>query len=70
VSQLERLARLVVRQGWRKGVLGGSTAWTATGGAALVAYLAGRALRREPDVIYCEKLEPGSVLRITHEPPA
>lgn len=63
------LARRLMRQGWRRGVVGGSPLWTAAGGLALFAYLAGRAWKKEPDVVFSEKLEPGQALRIFHEAP-
>ena len=64
---MERAVRAVMRQGWRRGVLGGSPAWTAFGGLALLGYLGGRALRREADVVFSEELAPGQSIRITHE---
>lgn len=56
-----------MRKGWRRGVMGGSSAWTAIGGLALLGYLAGRALHREADVVFSEELLPGESIRITHE---
>lgn len=63
----ERLVRSLMRQGWRRGVVGGNSAWTAAGGLALVGYLAGRALRRDAEVVFLEELLPGQSLRITNE---
>ncbi len=63
----QRLVRAAMRQGWRRGVVGGSPAWTAFGGLALLGYLTGRALRREADVVFSEELFPGESIRITHE---
>lgn len=62
-----RLIRLLLRQGWRRGVVGGSPAWTAVCGLGVLGYLAGRAWHREPEVVFSEKLSPGEVIRITHE---
>ena len=56
-----------MRQGWRRGVVGGNSAWTAAGGLALLGYLAGRALRREPEVVFLEELLPGQAISITNE---
>lgn len=64
---LERVVRSLLRQGWRRGVVGGSPAWTVIGGAAVVGYLGRRALRRDPDVVFSEKLLPGESIRITNE---
>ncbi len=68
MSVVERLARAGLRRGWRKGVVEGNPAWTALGGLALVVYLAGRAWRRESEVVFSEKLAPGQSLRITNLP--
>jgi hypothetical protein len=65
-----RAVRYLIRQGWRRGVVGGSPAWTAVCGLGLLGYLAGRAWHREPDVVFSEKLAPGEVFRISlREPP-
>lgn len=61
-----RLIRHLMRQGWRRGVLDGSPVWTTVGGVALLGYLAGKAWRREEDVVFSEKLAPGETIRITH----
>ena len=62
-----RIVRYLMRQGWRRGVVGGSPAWTVVCGLGLLGYLAGRALHREPDLVFSEKLAPGEVIRIIHE---
>ena len=67
MKAFERVVRALMRQSWRRGVVGGSPAWTALGGLALVGYLGGRALRREADVVFSEELAPGESIRITHE---
>lgn len=64
---MARLVRRLMREGWRRGVLGGSPAWTAAGGLAVLGYLAGKAWHREPEVVFSEKLAPGQALRILHE---
>ena len=56
-----------MKAGFRRGVVGGSTAWTAAGGLALIGYLAGRAWHKEPEVVFSEKLAPGQTLQITNE---
>jgi hypothetical protein len=66
---LHRLLRAGMRQGWRRGVIDGSQPWVVVGGLALLGYLAGKALHREPEVVFSEKLKPGQSLRITHEAP-
>ena len=67
VSLVQRAVRMLMRQGWRRGVVGGNSAWTAAGGLALVGFLAGRALERKADVVFLEELLPGQSIRITHE---
>jgi hypothetical protein len=59
--------RRLMRVGWRRGVVDGSSGWTALGGLALLAYLAGWAWHREEDVVFSELLGPGESIRITHE---
>jgi hypothetical protein len=56
-----------MRAGWRRGVVDGEPAWVVVGGLALIGYLAGRAMHREPEVVFSEKLKPGQSFRITHE---
>ncbi len=62
-----KLVRYLMRQGWRRGVVGGSAAWTAVCGLGILGYLAGRAWHREAEVVFSEKLAPGEMIRITHE---
>lgn len=59
--------RFAMRRGWYRGVLEGNRAWTVVGAAALLFYLGGRALRREPDVVFCEELKRGETFRVRHE---
>ena len=67
MSVAGRLVREGMRQGLRRGLMGGSQAWTAVGGLALLGYLAGRAWQKPEDVVFSEKLAPGTSIRITHE---
>jgi hypothetical protein len=64
---VSKLVRRLMKEGWRRGVVGGSPVWTAAGGLALFGYLAGRAWKKEPDVVFSEKLGPGQAIRIVHE---
>lgn len=64
---MNRLVRRLMREGWRRGVMGGNPAWTAIGALGLVGYLAGRAWHKEPEVVFSEKLAPGQTIRIHHE---
>ncbi len=60
------LLRILARNGLRKGLLGGSKPWLIVGAAAGGIRLLGRMAGREPAVVYCEKLEPGERLVISH----
>ena len=62
-----RLVRRMIREGWRRGVLGGSPTWTVAGGLAFLGYLAGRAWARDTEVIFTERLVPGQGFEILHE---
>jgi hypothetical protein len=64
---LDRLFRMGLRHGWRRGVVEGDPVWVAVGGVALLGYLARRVLPRSADVVFLEKLNPGQSIRITHE---
>ena len=57
----------LLRQGFRRGVLGGSRRWLVIGGAALGARVLGKLARREPEVVYCEELSPGESLLVAHD---
>lgn len=65
---VERTLRRALRQGWRRGVAGGSPAWTALGAAAALGWLTLRAMRRSEDVVFSSRLAPGETLQIFHEP--
>lgn len=58
---------LLLRHGFRKGVLGGNRRWLVVGGAALGVRVLGRLARREPEVVYCEELSPGEALVVAHD---
>ena len=60
------LLRAGLRHGWRRGVVGGSRAWTVVGGVALVGYLGRKALTRNEDVLWSGEVAPGQVLTVQH----
>jgi hypothetical protein len=62
--------KALMRQGWRRGVLGGNSAWVVAGGVALVGHLARRAMVRDEDVVWSGELRPGQLLTVFHEPEA
>jgi hypothetical protein len=63
---MNRLIRLGLRQGWRRGVLEGRRTWLVLGAVALSARAMQRLGGRSEDVVYREKLGPGASLLISH----
>ena len=58
------------RKAWEDGLLGGDRRWLAVGAVVWTFTLAGRAWRRQPEVVYRTKLTPGeSVVVTTSRPP-
>ncbi|MDQ3758216.1 MAG: hypothetical protein M3394_10250 [Actinomycetota bacterium] len=57
---------LLLRQGIRRGLLGGSRGWLAVGGAALAVRLVRKLGGSEPKVVYHEELKPGEALVIAN----
>lgn len=66
---MKRLLSWAVSRGWRRGLLGGEKGWLVVGAAALLVQWGLRALRREPEVVFSEKLGLGEQLIITHRAP-
>jgi len=63
------MLRSLVRVGLARGI-GGSRAWLALGVTAGGLQLLRRMAKREPEVVYLEKLAPGQSLVIQHFPRA
>ena len=61
------MLRTLRRIGLARGV-GGSRAWLAVGLTAGGLQLVRRAVKREPEVVYCEELRPGQSMVIQHFP--
>ena len=57
------------RLGFRRGVLGGSRGFMILWMVAMAVRLLKRMGGSEPEVVYSEKLEPGTSLLLTHEAP-
>jgi hypothetical protein len=60
------LMRLLFRNGFRKGVLGGSRPWLVVFGLAATVRMIQRINDRESEIVYSEKLEPGESIVIAH----
>lgn len=56
----------LLRNGMRKGFLGGSRFWTIIGAGAVTARLVRRFLGSTPEVVYREELRPGESLVISN----
>ena len=61
--------RYLLRNGVKKGLVGGSRTWLAIGAMAGGVRLLQRMARHEPDILMCEELPAGGVLVITHKGP-
>ncbi len=63
------MLRFLRRLGLARGI-GGSRGWLAVGVTAAALQMVRKALKREPDVVYCEELHPGQSMVIQHFPRA
>ncbi len=61
------MLKSLIRIGFARGI-GGSRGWLALGLTAGGLQLLRRAVKREPEVVYCEELHPGQSLVIEHFP--
>ena len=57
---------LLLRQGFKRGVLGGNRTWLTIGGVALTFRLLQKLSGSEPKVVYSEELKPGEALVIAN----
>jgi hypothetical protein len=64
---MNRLLRLAVRNGWRRGILQGSRPWLIAGGLALGFRAVQKLAGSEEKVVYSETLRPGETLVIAHQ---
>lgn len=56
------MLRLLVRQGVRRGLLGGSRPWLAVGAAAGALALIRRLVEERPETVHRERIAPGDAL--------
>lgn len=61
------MLRLLYRRSQLKGLLGGSSGWTALWAVIFTARMAKKAATREEKVVYTEELQPGETIVIRHE---
>jgi hypothetical protein len=62
------MIRLLLRNGLRKGVLGGSRLWLVLGGAGLLVRVLQKLGGSEAEVVYCEELPVGQAIVVANEP--
>jgi hypothetical protein len=60
------MLKTLFRMGVSRGLMGGSKPWLVVGAAAGGIRLLARMAARQPEVVYCEKLERGERLVISH----
>ncbi len=58
------ILRRLTTSGWKRGVLGGSRAWTTIGCVAIGLRVAGAVLRTRPERVRVAQLRPGDRLEI------
>lgn len=58
--------RYGMRQGFRKGVLGGESTWVYLGAVAVAGHLLGKYSGRKEEVIFSEKLKPGEAFTVAN----
>ena len=63
------MIKILLRNGVRRGLIGGSRTWLTIGALAGGVRLLQRMARNEPEVLMCEELPAGGVLVITHKGP-
>jgi hypothetical protein len=66
---MKSLLAWAIGRGWRRGLVGGERIWLVVGAAALLLQLGLRALHKEDEVVFSEKLGLGEQLIITHRAP-
>jgi hypothetical protein len=63
---MNRLIRLGIRQGWRRGILQGKRSWMVLGALAISARAMQQLGGRKEVVVYSERLESGGSLHISN----
>jgi hypothetical protein len=62
------MLRFIMRNGFRKGLLGGNRFWLVLGGAGLLVKVLRKLGGSEPQVVYSEELPVGTAVLIANEP--
>jgi hypothetical protein len=64
------MLRFLLRTGVRRGLLGGSRAWTAVAGVAFGLRVLRKITGSEPEVVHTSRLHPGESLVVRHDHPS
>jgi hypothetical protein len=56
-----------MRRGLDRGLLEGHELWVIGGALALLAHLAGRAMHRQPELVFGSRLRAGDTFQVSHE---
>ena len=63
---MQKLLRMMLRNGLSKGLFGGSRPWLVLGGIAAGMRVLRKIAGSEPEVVYSEELQPGESVVIAH----
>jgi hypothetical protein len=69
VSLVDKGLKAALRQGWDRGIMGGSDTWLVVGAMALLARMGRRAMHREVHVVYAQRLLPEDGVSVSNEYP-
>ena len=61
------MGRLLLRQAFRKGFIGGNRFWTVLGVLGIGVRVLKRLTRNEPEVVYSAELGPGQSVLVSHD---
>lgn len=61
------MLRFLLRNGIRRGLLGGSRPWMVVGAVGLVLRVARKFAGNEPEVVFRDELKPGEAVVVAHD---
>ena len=70
MNLMDRAIRVGIRRGWDRGLGEGNRLWLILGAVALLARLGTKALHREPEIVFSQRISPGESFQVIHEPPS